>query len=73
VEISAVAVTVERSGARRPRRRGFAGQLPSELAKLSRLMHKTISLLAVALFVALCSPTFADEWVTLKNCRLLEN
>lgn len=36
-------------------------------------MHKTISLLAVALFVALCSPTFADEWVTLKNCRLLEN
>lgn len=30
VEISAVAVAVERSGARRPRRRGFAGQRHSD-------------------------------------------
>jgi hypothetical protein len=33
-DVSAEAVAVERSGARRPRRRGFAGHRPSELERL---------------------------------------
>jgi len=35
VEISTVAGAVERSGANRPRRGGFAGQRPSELSRWS--------------------------------------
>jgi hypothetical protein len=26
-----------------------------------------------ALLLCLCSPAFADDWQTLRNCRLMEN
>ena len=58
--------------ANRPGRRGFAGQRPSELERLLRPMFKFISPV-VAAFAVLLNSTFADEWVTLKDCRLLEN